>query len=291
MGTWASSTAASHDASGRGSERRSVGSGPTATSSAVTTSTIRRAIGPLVDMSIQLCGVGPPPGIRPSDGFIPDSPQQADGRRIEPPPSDPVAKGTMPAASAAAEPPDDPPGPCPVSNGLAVGPKRAFEVLDDHANSGMLVLPTTMHPAARRRATNGLSTVAGATSASTGAPCVVRKPTASWLSLTAERDPGEYSGIAAVGDDLIERGGVRHCPLRIQRDEGVVARVEGRDAIEGHRGELAGAHLAGANRVGEVCQGCGAEVHRGPSGGVRGSGLVARGLWFVVCGRRLEGRR
>ena len=72
---------------------------------------MRRAMGPLVERSIQPGGLGPPAGTRPRLGFMPDRPQQALGMRMEPPPSDPVASGTMPAASAAADPPDDPPGP------------------------------------------------------------------------------------------------------------------------------------------------------------------------------------
>ncbi len=47
---------------------------------------------------------------RPRVGFMPTSPQQAAGIRIEPPPSDAPAAGTRPAATAAAEPPDEPPG-------------------------------------------------------------------------------------------------------------------------------------------------------------------------------------
>ena len=113
---------------------------------------------------------------------------------MDPPPSEPVASGTMPAASAAAAPPEDPPGPCAGLNGLAVGPNRALVVLADQANSGRLVLPTTTQPAARRRATKGLSAVAGGASARTGAPKVVRKPTASWLSLTASGMPASGPG-------------------------------------------------------------------------------------------------
>ena len=88
---------------------------------------------------------------------MPESPQQADGIRMDPPPSEPVARGTMPAASAAAAPPEDPPGPCSRLKGLVVGPKTALVVLADQANSGVLVLPTTTHPAARMRATKGMS--------------------------------------------------------------------------------------------------------------------------------------
>ena len=88
----------------------SVGSGPTATSRAWTTSRTRRAIGPLVDRSSQPDPCTPPDGTRPSDGLMPLSPQHDEGMRIEPPPSDPVARGTIPEAMAAAAPPEEPPG-------------------------------------------------------------------------------------------------------------------------------------------------------------------------------------
>jgi hypothetical protein len=42
--------------------------------------------------------------------LTPESPQHAEGIRIDPPPSEPVARGTIPLAMAAALPPDDPPG-------------------------------------------------------------------------------------------------------------------------------------------------------------------------------------
>ena len=53
----------------------------------------------------------------------------------------PSAAGTMPHATAAAEPLDDPPGVRVVSNGLRVGPERPI------ANSVVTVLPTTTAPA------------------------------------------------------------------------------------------------------------------------------------------------
>src|ERR1039457_148472 len=109
-GSWAPSSAAGHDASGLGNEKMSVGSGPTATSSAVTTSATRRAMGPFVERAGQSDPWSPPWGTRPSDGLIPLRPQHDDGIRIEPPPSDPVASGTMPDAMAEAAPPDEPPG-------------------------------------------------------------------------------------------------------------------------------------------------------------------------------------
>ena len=53
-----------------------------------------------------------------------------------------------PAATAAADPPDDPPGTRDVSCGLRVGPKAEFSVELPMANSSRLVLPTTAAPAA-----------------------------------------------------------------------------------------------------------------------------------------------
>src|SRR5260221_5262329 len=99
-----SSRACDHGDSGGGSDRRSLGSGPMTASSAVTTSRTVRAMTPFVDRSNHPGGFGPPDGTRPSDGFIPVSPQSADGMRIDPPPSDPVASGTIPPATAPALP-------------------------------------------------------------------------------------------------------------------------------------------------------------------------------------------
>ena len=84
---------------------------------------------------------------------MPTTPHRAAGWRIEPPVSEPRASGTKPAATAAAEPPDDPPGTRPVSWGLRVGPKAEVSVEEPMANSSMLVLPTTTAPAARSRVT------------------------------------------------------------------------------------------------------------------------------------------
>ena len=87
-----------------------------------------RAIGPLVERSPQSGGWAPPDGTRPSDGFIPEIPHTADGMRIEPPPSDPVHSGTIPAAMAAADPPDEPPAVRLRSQGLRVLPNLGLVV-------------------------------------------------------------------------------------------------------------------------------------------------------------------
>ena len=61
--------------------------------------------------------------------------------RIEPPPSLPCASGTIPAATAAADPPLDPPGVRDRSHGLRVGPPKRGSVVGRIANSGRFVVP------------------------------------------------------------------------------------------------------------------------------------------------------
>ena len=59
---------------------------------------------------------------RPRDGFRPTSPLCDAGARIEPPTSLAWAMDTMPAATAAAPPPVEPPGEWVRFHGLLVGP-------------------------------------------------------------------------------------------------------------------------------------------------------------------------
>ena len=73
--------------------------------------------------------------------------------RSEPPPSLPWASGIIPAATAAAEPPEDPPGVRSGSHGLRVTPVCRGSVVGRIANSGRLVTPTITKPASRRRRT------------------------------------------------------------------------------------------------------------------------------------------
>ncbi len=77
-------------------------------------------------------------------------PQSAAGWRIEPPVSVPIAQGAVPAATAAALPPLEPPGTRSRSHGFCTGPKPEFSVDEPMANSSWLVLPSTSAPAARR---------------------------------------------------------------------------------------------------------------------------------------------
>ena len=80
-------------------------------------------------------------------------PEKLAGWRIDPPVSVPVAAGTRRAATAAAEPPDEPPGTRAVFQGLRTGRNAEFSLLEPIANSSQLSLPSVTVPACARRAT------------------------------------------------------------------------------------------------------------------------------------------
>src|SRR6056297_3892878 len=91
---------------------------------------------------------------RPWVGLRPTSPVQEAGMRIEPPPSLAWAIGTMPDATAADAPPDDPPGVRPRSHGLRVGPYASGSVTGRLPSSGLFVRPSTIRPASWNRDTS-----------------------------------------------------------------------------------------------------------------------------------------
>ena len=123
-----------------------------------------------------------------------DRPQHADGMRSEPPPSEPVASGTIAAAMAAALPPEEPPGVCSRFHGLNVAPKAGFSVSPFHPSSGVLVLPTTTQPAATSLDTSRESSAAGGSPTWAADPWVVTYPAASSRSLTASGMPARGPG-------------------------------------------------------------------------------------------------
>src|SRR5438045_5027299 len=79
------------------------------------------------------------------------TPDRLAGCRMEPPVSVPRAKKASPDATAADEPPEEPPGTVDSSQGLRTGPKAEFSFDDPMANSSQLVLPMRIAPAACRR--------------------------------------------------------------------------------------------------------------------------------------------
>jgi hypothetical protein len=94
---------------------------------------------------------------RPRDGFRPTSPQHDAGMRIEPPPSFACAIGTIPDATAAAEPPLEPPVERPVSQGFRAAPYAAGSVVGRIPSSGVFVLPMKTKPASRKRRASQVS--------------------------------------------------------------------------------------------------------------------------------------
>ena len=135
---------------------------------------------------------------RPRVGFIPTRPQHDAGIRIDPPPSEPVANGTIPAATAAAEPPEDPPGVRSGFHGLRVIPVASLAVHGKIVSSGTFVTPIGIAPAARSRRTTSAS--AGAGGPYELEPRVVGSP-ASWrVALDRDRDARERAvGRRGVG--------------------------------------------------------------------------------------------
>ncbi len=132
--------------------------------------------------------------MRPWLGFIPTSPLNAAGMRVEPPPSLAVPKGMRPAATAAAEPPLEPPGVRSVFQGLRVVPHALVCVNATVPNSGAAVLPTGTAPAARSRATWGESSATGGRSLYSSEPCEVGMPPQSSRSFTPKGTPASTPG-------------------------------------------------------------------------------------------------
>src|SRR5208283_1384604 len=97
------------------------GSGPEMASKIRAASTTLLVIGPITSRLKDRYRRPPLPTL-PNDGLNPTTPQSAAGILTEPPVSDPKAPAQKPAATAAAEPPLDPPGILEESYGFLVGP-------------------------------------------------------------------------------------------------------------------------------------------------------------------------
>ena len=94
---------------------------------------------------------------------------------MEPPLSVAWAAGTMPAATAQAEPPLDPPALRCGSNGFLVAPNKLGAVQMLSPNSGVLVFPRITRPAVRKREIRILS-VSGTCSRKARLPFVAGTP-------------------------------------------------------------------------------------------------------------------
>ena len=173
-------TASSHDPAAKPGSIRRIPSSTAATSA---------PSGPTVSRD-GASGYTPSTDTRPQVVFRPAIPQQAAGIRTEPPVSVPRATSASPAATATAEPLDDPPGIRRGSAGFTGVPDHGLIPLADQHSSARLVLPTIRAPARRAAATTAASLAAGlACSAISWQPTVVGRPSTSMQSLTASRGP------------------------------------------------------------------------------------------------------
>ncbi len=136
------------------------GARPTRASSSRAASSTVRAIGPVTD-SWSGESSPEPIGSRPREGLSPTTPTVAEGMRIDPPPSEPTAAGSRPAATATAAPPLEPPAPAEGRHGSRAGAWMSGSVNPVSPNSEVLVLPTLTAPAsssARARGSDAVGT-------------------------------------------------------------------------------------------------------------------------------------
>src|SRR5262245_40966724 len=138
---------APYSGTGLSTEVESMGSCPEMTCRRRAASSTFQAKGPIWSRE-EAKATRPKRDTRPYVGLSPTTPQQLAGWRMEPPVSDPRARGARRAATAAALPPEEPPGMRPGSQGLRVVKKAEFSVEEPMANSSRFVLPMRTAPAA-----------------------------------------------------------------------------------------------------------------------------------------------
>src|SRR5262249_29238407 len=117
--------------------------------------------------------------------------------------------GPRPAATAAAVPPDDPPGVLRMSQGLRVSPVSGELVSALQPNSGVQVLPSNTAPASRRRAVAGASTSQGWLRSTVRLPRNVGHPRVRIKSLIEVGTPSSaLRGVPARQRDSLVRAAV-----------------------------------------------------------------------------------
>ena len=166
--------------------------------------------------------------------------------RTEPPTSDPVASAAVPSATAAALPPDDPPEFLPSAKGVLVAPKSMLSVVPLWPNSGELVRPRMMAPAALRRRTQ-MASDAATLSAKGSAPVRRSHPRLSLVQiLDRDGDAGERSYLSPERSALSAARASAHADSGQQRDVGVGARVAHLDPSQVRVDHLDGRDISGA---------------------------------------------
>ncbi len=164
--------------------------------------------------------------------------------RIEPAPSEPIAAGTTPAATAAAAPPLEPPGVWSVFQGLRVAPCRGVSVKCHWPTSGAWVLPITIAPASRRRRTASASRAAGRPPPQ---PNGVVWPVRSTSSLIATGHPEQRAAVAG-GDPAVGLLGLGQRFLGADDAEGVQGLLRRPCPLQRRGHQLDGGGLAGSGQ-------------------------------------------
>ena len=153
---------------------------------------VRRRSGPVVS-SDHASGTTPVASMLPSAGLKPTTPHSAAGMRIEPPVSVPIAHSHIPAATATADPPDDPPGhPARV---VRIQNRPVMRVHAGHAESELVKVGLTHDDAALGpdRRDHRRILARPARSGRMTPPAVVTMPATSTRSLTATTVPAPSS--------------------------------------------------------------------------------------------------
>ena len=132
----------------------------------------------------------------------------------------PSASATQPVVAATAAPPEEPPGVRSRAQGLRVCPKSGERQNEECANSGVVVLPTTIAPAALRRRTI-TGSASGTQSAKQADPRVVRWPLMGVKSFKATGTPWRGARGLAARAGVVGRARGLHRLLRQHEGEGV----------------------------------------------------------------------
>src|SRR3982751_438459 len=138
---------------------------------------------------------------RPYVGVTPTTPQKLAGWRMDPPVSEPSVTTAVPCATAAADPPLEPPGTRSRARGLRTGPNAEFSFEEPMANSSQFNLPIRMAPSASNRYT-AVASYGGTYFSSAREPQVVRSSFVTMTSLTPRGTPARAPG---VNPDAISR--------------------------------------------------------------------------------------
>src|SRR5271165_6636684 len=146
-------------------------------------------------------------------------PQKEAGIRIDPPPSVPKPIGPMPLATWAPAPPLEPPDVISGFHGFLVTPVKGDSVTPFHPNSGVVVLPKSIAPAARRRATSGASSFQGPAGSTVSDPLRVGMPRVTIRSLMLTGTPSKGPWGAPASQRAVDSAAALCAPSRSRKQK------------------------------------------------------------------------